>query len=96
MNNISRFLPSNVQLLAQRQHEELEQLRQLVPVLEQRAAGLEAALAEAEKAHSLLEHERDHAVHEWAALALRRLPMMALAALAGGFLAIFVIRAWGW
>lgn len=110
MSDIAKFLPSNTQLLAQRQHEELTGLRTEVEDLRVKTALLEEAMdqAEAEQEGLLAEQarlwnlaqnltrERDQAMRGLARLLAILTPPFLLAGLVGGFLAVFLLRAWGW
>jgi hypothetical protein len=109
MSEIAKFLPSNTQLLAQRQHEELTGLRQEVEELRVKTALLEQSMeqAEAEQEGLLAERarlwnlatdltrERDRVIQHLARLLAVQTPPFLLAGLAGGFLALFVLRLWG-
>ena len=109
-DNLLRYLPSNLQVLARRQHEELESLRARVPALEAQITTLEAEIVLLERLreqqaagiHKLermaldLIGQRDRACQAVARLVAAGTPPFMLAGLAAGMLAVFALRLWGW
>ena len=109
-DNLLRYLPSNLQVLAQRQHEELESLRARVPALDGQITALQgdgeylealrhalsARVTELERQGRQLALERQRAILMLAHVVRAGSPAFVLAGIASGLLAVFALRLWGW